>query len=140
MNISPGNQIGPGKRENPLERKRKAKAAKKKIDPECIDELCRAGKPLQDIADALAISPAAAAREIERRLRRNPALMTDSLVASPLRSAIEEKLMALQTVNIRRVMHACEPGVSEEQIRIVRGYCIGKMQDRDGSAILDTLM
>ncbi len=114
------------KRLNPLQRKQEKQRSQKKISPDVLYEVCTKGYTLVEVAAELEISMHSAAVYIERLLRKGRTFDISILVSKEKTGEIEEQFMTLQTASIRRIAESLQNRVSEEEIRIVRGYLQGK--------------
>lgn len=117
-----------GKKLNPLQRKK----LKKIVAKQDVLELCYEHKSLSEIADKLDISLLVAATHIERILRKHQDIPVTQFLLSERVNEIEEVFLLLQTASVKRVLEYMKWKVSEEEVRVVRGWLRGKMEEGEG--------
>ena len=115
-------------KKSPLQKKEEKKRLRPKISLTDIYNLCKKNVSLSDIANKFGISPISTAIYIERLLRKEYEINIDLYVQPEKRSEIEDTFLALQTSSIKRVKESLQDMVTEEEIRIVRGYMQGKQR------------
>jgi hypothetical protein len=111
---------------SPLKKKEEKKRSRPKIPLTDMYESCKRDTSLNHIAKQFSISTHSAAIYIERLLRKGYDINIDRYVPREKRIDIEEAFLALQTSSIKRIAENLGSRVTEEEIRIVRGYLQGK--------------
>ena len=113
-------------KKSPLQKKEEKKRLRSKIPLTDIYESCKKDTSLHGIAKQFGISTHSAATYIERLLRKGYEVNIDLYVTSEKRSEIEEAFLALHASSIKKIKENLQSRVTEDEIRIVRGYMQGK--------------
>ena len=123
----------PGSEKSPLERKKERAALKRKLPAGRLENLCRNGAALDEIAGRLSVSRQQAAVEISRLLRKSCDIDPGGIIGRSKMILITDKFRELNTASLKRIKESCadEDEITEADIRIVRGYLAGRMANGD---------
>lgn len=116
-------------KKSPLQRKLERQARTRTVPREELVALCREGLSVAGVAARLGLPVGNTALQLERLLRKHPNLGVNELVGRAKAREIEEAFAALNTNSLKRVREYLAPnGIGAPEIRIVRGYLVGRLR------------
>lgn len=128
INLQTGSDIT-AKKINPLQKKLDNRKKSSLITPDMVKKLCKDKLSIDSMAATLKVSPLVIAVHVGRLLKKGENIDINLFVSPQKRTDIKEAFYKLNTTSIKRVVNELQGSVTEENVRIVRGYLQGRMQE-----------